>query len=35
MTEKKELPKPEVVTYRRGELEAPVVFTGRPSQNGP
>lgn len=29
----KELPKPEVVTYRREELQTPVVFTGEPSNN--
>ena len=27
MTEKKGFPQPEVVTYRREELELPVVFT--------
>ena len=35
MTKKKELPQAEVTTYRRDELEAPVVFTGIPSQNVP
>lgn len=28
MAEKKELPRPEVATYHRGELDLPVVFTG-------
>lgn len=27
----KELPKPEIVTYRREELDLPVVLTGLPS----
>jgi len=35
MNQKKELPPPEVTTYRRGELEVPVVFTGVPSQPQP
>jgi hypothetical protein len=29
-----ELPQPQVVTYRREELEIPVAFTGKPSGNG-
>jgi hypothetical protein len=33
MTEKKqELVPPQVVSYRRDELEVPAVFTGTPSQ---
>ncbi len=32
MTEKKEFPQPKVETYRREELEVPVVFT-LPSSN--
>ena len=31
MTEKRELPQPEVETYRREELAVPVVFTIVPS----
>lgn len=31
----KELPKPEIVTYRREELDLPVVLTGIPAPSGP
>ena len=30
----KELPKPEIVTYRREELDLPVVLTGTPPPSG-
>ena len=31
----KELPQPEVVTYRREELDLPIAFTGEPRPSGP
>jgi len=31
----KELPPPEIVTYRREELELPLVLTGIPPPSGP
>jgi hypothetical protein len=31
MTECRDLPQPQVVTFRRGELDVPAVFTASPS----